>query len=70
MKFSPLKKRNYLPVQIVPHSLSGGFLASELIRNLMSADMAAETKGLYNHLVLTSAAILFTFLYVSIYPHH
>ena len=41
--------------QIAPHSLSGGFLASEIIRSLMSAGTTAETKGLYNHLVLRSA---------------
>lgn len=65
-----LQGKNLLSVQTVPQSLSGGFLASELIRNLMSADTAAETKGLCNNLVLTSTAILFTLLYVSIYPNH
>lgn len=64
-----LQGKNLLSVQTVPQSLSGAFLASELIRNLMSADTTAETKPLCNNLVLTSTTILFTLLYVSIYPN-
>lgn len=59
-----------LAVQTVPHSLSRDFLASEIMRSLVSADRIAETKGLCNNLVLRCAVILFPFLSISIYPNH
>lgn len=64
------KDKELFAAQISPHSLSGGFLASEIIRNLMSADAAAGTKGLHNNLVLRSAGDAFPFLYISIYLSH
>ena len=65
-----LKEEKLFAVQLVPHSLSGDFSASEIMRSLMSADTTAETKGLCNNLVLGSASDSFHFLYISIYPNH